>query len=128
MFLRPTHHSRWRRTWNLGHHWIGRTAIGLGIANVYIGLIDEAQEETKYVIAYSVVRPPSWLLEFLPAYALPLFTLLNIGWVVTSRVGVVKMQGTLCTPVQFFFDQLSRHTWAERTSEAPFQSVTVFVL
>lgn len=40
----------------MSHWWIGRVAIGLGIANVYIGLILEGEVASKYVIAYSVVR------------------------------------------------------------------------
>jgi hypothetical protein len=66
---KPTQQSGWRRTWNLGHWWIGRTAIALGIANVYLGLIDEAAEETRYVVAYSVVRPtPFCLPPLIPAW------------------------------------------------------------
>jgi hypothetical protein len=35
---------------------MGRTAIGLGVANVYLGLIVEGDVSGGYVIAYSVVR------------------------------------------------------------------------
>eukprot|EP00884_Botryococcus_braunii_P017823 jgi/Botrbrau1/4724/Bobra.0218s0038.2 len=53
--LRPVHASAYRRLWNLSHWWMGRTAIGLGVANVYLGLIVEGDVSGGYVIAYSVV-------------------------------------------------------------------------
>lgn len=48
-------------------------AIGLGIANVYIGLIVEGQAASKYVVAYSVVRPTRRSLDLLVSDFVPLF-------------------------------------------------------
>eukprot|EP00884_Botryococcus_braunii_P017827 jgi/Botrbrau1/4728/Bobra.0218s0040.1 len=55
VFARPLASSRVRRAWNLSHYGLGWLAIFLGIANIYIGLVNEAQAEPKYVAAYSVV-------------------------------------------------------------------------
>ena len=30
--------SGWRGAWEIAHHWVGRAAAGLAIANIYIGL------------------------------------------------------------------------------------------
>ena len=30
--------SRWRGAWEGAHHWVGRVAAGLSIANIYVGL------------------------------------------------------------------------------------------
>ena len=35
LLLRPHHDSRWRRPWNLFHHWVGRAAVLVAVANVY---------------------------------------------------------------------------------------------
>jgi hypothetical protein len=55
IFARPLPSSGLRRAWNLGHYGVGWMAIFLGIANVYLGLVDEAHVDPQYVAAYSVV-------------------------------------------------------------------------
>lgn len=39
LLLRPLADSRWRRPWALAHHWVGRSAVALGAANIYYGIL-----------------------------------------------------------------------------------------
>jgi hypothetical protein len=55
LVYRPHLDSHWRRIWALSHHWIGRSAVVLAIANIYVGMIDVKNVASGYVIAFSVV-------------------------------------------------------------------------
>jgi hypothetical protein len=55
LLFRPHLDSRYRRAWALGHHWIGRSAILLAVANIYYGIINVKQVGSWAVISYSIV-------------------------------------------------------------------------
>jgi len=55
LLFRPHPDSRYRRAWALGHHWIGRSAILLAVANIYYGIINVKQVGSWAVISYSIV-------------------------------------------------------------------------
>lgn len=55
LVFRPHLDSRWRRLWALSHHWIGRSAVALGVANVFYGLINVRHVGAWPVITFSVV-------------------------------------------------------------------------
>lgn len=55
LLFRPHLDSRYRRAWALGHHWIGRSAVLLAVANIYYGIINVKQVGSWAVISYSVV-------------------------------------------------------------------------
>lgn len=55
LVFRPHLDSRWRRLWALSHHWIGRSAVVLSIANIYYGMINVLLVGSWAVISYSVV-------------------------------------------------------------------------
>ncbi len=50
---RPALTSGWRRPWALAHHWVGRAALALGVANVYVGMLDVMDAAAWAVALYS---------------------------------------------------------------------------
>lgn len=44
----------WRRVWEHLHHFVGRAALALGIANVYIGFNTQRESAMPYIV-YSAV-------------------------------------------------------------------------
>lgn len=38
MLLRPHKDAKFRKYWNWYHHWVGRTALVLAAANIFIGI------------------------------------------------------------------------------------------
>lgn len=55
LVARPHLDSTWRRPWALAHHWIGRSAVLLSVANIYYGIIHVKKVGSWAVIAYSIV-------------------------------------------------------------------------
>ena len=55
LLFRPHLDSKWRRTWALSHHWIGRAAILVAVANIYYGIIHVKRVGSWAVIVYSIV-------------------------------------------------------------------------
>jgi hypothetical protein len=55
LLYRPHLDSPYRRAWSLIHHWIGRSAVLLSIANTYYGMINVKKVGSWAVISYSVV-------------------------------------------------------------------------
>lgn len=54
LLLRPKHTSNLRRVWNLTHWTLGRAALALAIANIFIGMYISSLAY-KHIIAQAVV-------------------------------------------------------------------------
>ena len=54
LFFRPALDSTWRRPWALCHHWIGRSAVLVAVANIYEGIKIQGIGPWA-VISYSIV-------------------------------------------------------------------------
>ncbi|KAK6918219.1 Cytochrome b561/ferric reductase transmembrane [Dillenia turbinata] len=54
-FLRPNKDAKFRRHWNLYHHWFGRIALLLGVVNIVIGMqIAHAGDDWKGVFRFLI--------------------------------------------------------------------------
>jgi hypothetical protein len=50
---RPALASRWRRPWAVAHHWVGRAALALGVANIYVGMLDVLKVDAWAIALFS---------------------------------------------------------------------------
>ncbi len=55
LVFRPHLDSKYRRAWAFGHHWLGRAAILVAVANIYEGIINVKKVGSWAVISYSIV-------------------------------------------------------------------------
>lgn len=51
--IRPDKSSKIRRYWNWYHHYVGRAAIALAVANIFLGL-SVAHEDGSWTVGYVI--------------------------------------------------------------------------